>query len=105
MEWTDIIVPVISALLGGGLIAILMYPATRRKTEAESRETDARAWAILVEQLSTRVSKLEAAVQHREGKIDAQTERIDELEIEIDELREWIVCQGLTPPSRKRRGK
>ena len=104
MTFADFALHVVTALISGGLVAILMYPATKRKTDSEANKTSAQAWAILVNQLATRITKLEDALSAGGIKVNEQDTRIDELEQEVDDLRDWIKCQGLTPPPRKRKG-
>ena len=104
MTFADIALYIVSALVGGGLVTILLYPATKRKTDSEANKNAADAWATLVNQLAIRITKLEDALSAGGIKVTEQDTRIDELEQEVDDLRDWIKCQGLTPPPRKRKG-
>jgi uncharacterized protein HemX len=109
MDWTTLIAALISALLGGGGVAA-WFEARIKKAAIEveaanrRREIDIDAWCKLIDTQSTRIDRLSARVGALEAQVETRDHRIDDLEQEIDDLREWIKCQGLTPPPRKRKG-
>lgn len=98
----DVLMHIITALLGGGLVAILMYPATKRETNARTDKTAAEAWALLSENQMKQLAALLLRVECLEKEQAVKDLRIDDLEQEVDDLRTWIEGQGLTPPPRKR---
>jgi hypothetical protein len=100
MDWGLIVVALIG---GGGLVGLLLYPATRRKADAEADKTAAEAWAILAENQSKQIAALYLRVEALEQEQVNKERRIDDLEAEIADLRTWIENQGLTPPPRRRK--
>ena len=103
MDWTAIAAALMSALLGGGVVAIYLANSQKKINEAKAKSEDAggdklaaESWAILVTNLVGRVTVLEEQNAAKDG-------RIDELECEIGDLRKYMEDHGLQPPPRKPR--
>ena len=103
MDWTAIAAALMSALLGGGVVAIYLANSQKKINEAKAKSEDAggdklaaESWAILVTNLVGRVAVLEEQNAAKDG-------RIDELECEIGDLRKYMEDHGLQPPPRKPR--
>ena len=97
MDWTPVIVALITGLLSGGGVAAWIQAQNSKKA------VDVDAWCKLIETMGDRLDKLNARVAVLEVQVEARDARIDELEQEIDDLREWIQEQGLRSPPRKKR--
>ena len=96
MDWTAIAAALMSALLGGGVVAIYLANSQKKINEAKAKSEDAggdklaaESWAILVTNLVGRVTALE--------------QQNGDLECEIGDLRKYMEDHGLQPPPRKPR--
>jgi len=103
MDWVHIATALLSALVTGGAVSFYLAGSQRKINEAKAKAEDAggdklaaESWALLVQNLVSRVDTLEKQNQ-------AKDERIGELECEVGELREHMEKHGLPPPPRKPR--
>ena len=94
MDWTPIIVAIISGVLSGGIIgavvAIYKAPHDNRKTDAEAAKTLSEAWALYVQPTNDRANDQSKTIDKLELKIEKQDKLIDELRKSVDELRKSV---------------
>jgi len=97
MDWMPVLLALVGALGGGGVVAIVQAIANRKKVKAEAHKIDheaheiaARAEAILIENYVDRLAILDQRVNEQECKNSQQGAKIGELKEDIQALRDEI---------------
>lgn len=97
MDWTPVLLALIGAVGGGGVVAIVQAIANRKKIKAEAHKIDheaheiaARAEDILIENYKDRLTVLDQRVNEQECKNSLQGTKIGELKEDIQTLRDEI---------------
>lgn len=103
MDWPPVLLALIGAVGGGGVVAIVQAIANRQKVKAEVHKLDheahelaARAEDILIENYKDRLAILDKKVTDLECKDSQQATKIGELKEEIQTLRDDIRSRDLT---------
>ena len=97
MEWTTIIVALISALIPSGLIGILTIREQRKaaKLENKEKETDIKEkedsrWERLADQLESQISKLNEQITDLNTRLEKKDELLEEKNDIISDLKERL---------------
>lgn len=97
MDWGSIVLALIGAIGGGGIVAIVQAIANSKKINAEAHKIDheaneiaERAEGFLIDRYKDRLARLDQRANEQDGKLIHQAESIDKLRDEICTLRDEI---------------
>ena len=107
MDWASIIIAVIGALAGGGLISLLTIRETRKSMKIENGAKEDSRWTTLVEQLRAQIEKTSERLEKKDARITELEDTNDMLRQQLDETRTELVkakmmrCSRLNCTNRK----
>lgn len=107
MDWASIIIAVVGALAGGGLISLLTIRETRKSMKIENGAKEDNRWTTLVEQLRAQIEKTNERLEKKDVRITELEDINDMLRQQLDETRTELVkarmmrCSRLNCTNRK----
>lgn len=107
MDWASIIIAVVGALAGGGLISLLTIRETRKSMKIENGAKEDSRWTTLVEQLRAQIEKTSERLEKKDARITELEDTNDMLRQQLDETRTELVkarmmrCSRLNCTNRK----
>lgn len=106
MDWASIIIAVIGALAGGGLISLLTIRETRKGMKIDNAEKEDSRWTVLVGQLQDQIEKLNDRLEKKDERITELEDTNAALRHDLDDTRTALVkatllrCSKLSCPDR-----
>jgi len=106
MDWASIIVALIGALAGGGLIGLLTIREYKKGLKIENGAKEDSRWTILVGQLQDQVEKQNDRLEKKDARITELEDTNATLRHELDDTRTALVkatllrCSKLSCPDR-----
>ena len=95
MDWlTNLIEPLIAALLGGGLVGIFTIPEKKAAAKLDNAERVIAKYEDILKRYEERISELETQVRELEAKNAEKDQRIDDLEHQILEIQAKSITRG-----------
>jgi len=91
MDWASIIIAVVGALAGGGLISLLTIRETRKSMKIENGAKEDRRWTTLVEQLRVQIEKTSERLEKKDARITELEDTNAVLRHELDDTRTALV--------------
>ena len=107
MDWASIIIAIVGALAGGGLIGLLTIRETRKSMKIENGAKEDRRWTTLVEQLRVQIEKTSERLEKKDARITELEDTNAVLRHELDDTRTALVkatllrCSKIACPDRK----
>jgi len=107
MDWASIIIALIGALAGGGLIGLLTIRETRKGLKIENGSKEDSRWTTLVEQLREQIEKTSERLEKKDARITELEDTNAVLRHELDDTRTALVkatllrCSKIACPERK----
>lgn len=94
MEWTTIIVAIVGALAGGGLVSLLTIRETKKGKQLENKEKEedienknSDRWEKLADQLSEQIEKLNIQITDLNNRLEKKDELLEEKNDIISDLK------------------
>lgn len=107
MDWVSIIIAIIGALAGGGLISLLTIRETKKSMKLDNAEKEDNRWEKLANELQDQNEKLNDRLDKKDALIQEKDDIISDLRSKLDETRSELVkakmmrCSRLACPDRK----
>jgi len=106
MDWASIIIAVIGALAGGGLISLLTIRETRKGLKIDNAAKEDERWSKLADELQDQNEKLNERLDKKDALLQEKDDIIATLRHELDDTRTALVkatllrCSKLACPDR-----
>ena len=107
MEWTSIIVALVGALAGGGLVRLLTLGQTKKSMEIENSEKEDSRYLTLINELQDQIEKVNERLDKKDSLLQEKDDVISDLRCKLDETRTALVqakmmrCSRLSCNDRK----
>lgn len=109
MDWASIIIAIIGALAGGGLISLLTIRETKKGLKIDNAEKEDNRWEKLANELQDQNEKLNERLDKKDALLQEKDDVISDLRSKLDETRTALVqtkmmrcsrlsCQDRKPP-------
>jgi len=85
MDWISILVALIGALAGGGLISLLTLRETKKSLKIDNQAKEDSRWSNLVKELQIQNEKLNERVEHKDARITELEDTNAALRQKLDE--------------------
>ena len=85
MDWVSIIIAIIGALAGGGLISLLTIRETKKSMKIDNAEKEDNRWSKLVNELQEQIEKLNEKKKKRDARITELEDTNASLRQKLDE--------------------
>ena len=85
MEWTTIIVAIVGALAGGGLVSLLTIRETKKGKQLENKEKEDNRWSKLCDELQDQIESLNERLVKKDERITDLEDTNAALHIKLDE--------------------
>ena len=85
MEWTTIIVAIVGALAGGGLVSLLTIRETKKGKQLENKEKEDNRWSKLCDELQDQIESLNERLVKKDERITELEDTNADLHIKLDE--------------------
>lgn len=84
MELSTIIISIVSALLGGGLLSLFTIRETKKGLAIDNKEKEDNRWSKLVDELQDQVGKLNERLERKDARITELEDRCSDLSFKLD---------------------
>lgn len=107
MDWASIIIAIIGALAGGGLISLLTIRETKKGLKLDNAEKEDSRWEKLANELQDQNEKLNERLDKKDALLQEKDDVISDLRSKLDETRTALVqakmmrCSRLSCSDRK----
>lgn len=107
MDWVSIIIAVVGALAGGGLISLLTIRETKKSMKLDNAEKEDNRWEKLANELQDQNEKLNERLDKKDALIQEKDDIISDLRSKLDDTRTALVqakmmrCSRLSCSDRK----
>lgn len=109
MDWVSIIVAIISALAGGGLLSLLTLRETKKSLNIDNQAKEDDRWSKLADELQDENTRLNEKLDKKDARITELEDTISLLRTELGETRidlvratllkcDRIECANRKPP-------
>ena len=106
MDWVSIIIALISALAGGGLVSLLTLRETKKGLKIDNAEKEDNRWSKLADELQDDNAKLNERLERKDARITELEDTVSDLRTVLDGTRtkcaiaEILRCETVSCPSR-----
>jgi len=90
MDFTSIIITVISALFGGGIGSVLTFKATRKKAGAEAKGAEATAESTELDNVEKAIKIWREMAESLKLELEASRKNYDEVARQVEALRKEV---------------
>lgn len=107
MDWISIIVAIVSALAGGGLISLLTLRETKKSLKIDNQIKEDDRWSKLADELQTENEKLNERIEKKDARITELEDVVSDLRTKLDNTRtkcaiaELLRCEAVSCPNRQ----
>ena len=84
MDWVSIIVAIIGALSGGGLISLLTIRETKKGLKVENKDKESDVYIKLINELQDQIEKQNERLDKKDALIQEKDDSISELRTRLD---------------------
>lgn len=106
MDWVSIIVALIGALTGGGLLSLFTVREYKKGMKLDNAEKEDNRWSKLADELQDQNEKLNERIDVKDSMIQEKEDTISDLRTKLDSVRtkcaiaEILRCETVSCPSR-----
>ncbi len=107
MGWLSIILAVISALAGGGLVSLLTLRETKKSLKIDNQAKEDDRWSKLADQLQKENETLNERIEKKDARITELEDSASDLRTKLDNTRtkcaiaELLRCEAVSCPNRQ----
>lgn len=95
MDWISIILALISALAGGGLIGLLTIRETKKSMKIENAVKEDDRWSKLADELQDENAKLNDRLEKKDARITELEDTVSDLRTKLDDAKTAAVKASL----------
>lgn len=106
MDWASIVIAVVGALAGGGLISLLTIRETRKSMKIDNAAKEDDRWAKLADELEDQNDKLNDRLDKKDALLQEKDDIIADLRNKLDSVRSQcsvatlLRCNTISCPNR-----